>query len=360
MAVGWSEMTVMKRQSTGGQSGGFTLIELLVVIAIIAILVSLLLPALSTAREAARNIACKSMMRQFGLGLASYASDHRDYIPGPNTSNAVGMLNGGALLTGDTDGMMPTTVYDWISPILGFNDNLPRNRAQRMATILNEFACPSVSLNNGDIFGSRSPDIEDFRTILRTQGFKHVSYLSPYSFHAYGRPTGFFTPRRYQGVQMFYGFDSPVRTPGGYEPRLDRVGLQPSVKVFAADGLRYLDRDGVIDFDITPGGSNPLGNDGTRAPFYGAFTTSGPTFHGSHSYGRTHADSQGKQLPLVFRHFGKINTIRFDGSVGEMDQREAWTDATPWYPGGSTFNGTQGTPESRDYHTAANNNTILP
>jgi prepilin-type N-terminal cleavage/methylation domain-containing protein len=68
-------------RTSPARPSAFTLIELLIVIAIIGLLISILVPALSRAREMSRRAMCSSNLRQFGIALLQYSQDFESWLP---------------------------------------------------------------------------------------------------------------------------------------------------------------------------------------------------------------------------------------------------------------------------------------
>jgi prepilin-type N-terminal cleavage/methylation domain-containing protein/prepilin-type processing-associated H-X9-DG protein len=131
---------------------GFTLIELLVVIAIIAVLIALLLPAVQSAREAARRSQCVNNLKQIGLGMHNYHSSNGTFPLGGTTqwtsygySSNWGTWSASALMLGY---MEQQPVFNAINfnQVNGFGYGWWAN-VTIGNTLVNLFVCPSDGIS---------------------------------------------------------------------------------------------------------------------------------------------------------------------------------------------------------------------
>src|SRR5688500_3602872 len=131
---------------------GFTLIELLVVIAIIAVLIALLLPAVQSARDAARRSQCKNNLKQIGLALHSFHDVKKHFPPGNITDGNLGQQNHGNWAIYILPFLEQEALYDQYNDAggLGYEysytpDVYNQNNANRAACskLVETYTCPS-------------------------------------------------------------------------------------------------------------------------------------------------------------------------------------------------------------------------
>jgi prepilin-type N-terminal cleavage/methylation domain-containing protein/prepilin-type processing-associated H-X9-DG protein len=131
---------------------GFTLVELLVVVAIVGSLAALLLPAVQSAREAARRARCANNLRQLALAAHNYHSRHQEFPPGLRQSevSAAPRFRGTSLFTY----LLPFVEEDQLASQWNYDlplENTLGGRSAGSAAVISVFLCPSDSIEQNPV-----------------------------------------------------------------------------------------------------------------------------------------------------------------------------------------------------------------
>jgi prepilin-type N-terminal cleavage/methylation domain-containing protein/prepilin-type processing-associated H-X9-DG protein len=227
---------------------GFTLIELLVVIAIIAVLISLLLPAVQSAREAARRAQCVNNLKQIGLGVHNYISANDVFPWGCFRQHNLNDGGGGTSYPYTSGGsfipLLPMMEQSQVFNAINFNYNIfGAGNTTVTATSLSYLHCPS------------DPAIEN-RVFMPTGSVDGGPMTMCYSSYGGNAGTWFQLPRfswpaaefsaginNQNGIIIYIGYDHPLVVSGTIYSGLSRGCIKlASVTDGTSNTLMYSER----------------------------------------------------------------------------------------------------------------------
>lgn len=139
-------------RSRAHKMSGMTLVELLVVISIIGVLASLLLPAIQSAREAARRLSCTSNLRQLGVAMQSHhvslqrfpaGAISKEYLASPSTPWTFYRWSALAMLSPYLENTAAYNALDLNKPLYSITFSVTPENVEGSKTWVPLFLCPS-------------------------------------------------------------------------------------------------------------------------------------------------------------------------------------------------------------------------
>jgi prepilin-type N-terminal cleavage/methylation domain-containing protein/prepilin-type processing-associated H-X9-DG protein len=230
----------------------FTLIELLIVIAIIAILSSLLLPALTQAKEQAKQALCAGNMKQIYTGAVMYSNDYNGYLPRGSKFDCDLLVSGDYLSTNAADIIMGYPAWN------AYKGSMICPATYRPGDTMHNWISSALPVPNGLLWKtSYAPTVSAFKTTSITAG-KWGGWTYSY-FEADGTtPAHRIRHKRFSQVTD----DSVIMTERNYVEHwknmavgsyffmpnysYDRIRYSPSWR--HSEGSNFLFKDGHVDY----------------------------------------------------------------------------------------------------------------
>jgi prepilin-type N-terminal cleavage/methylation domain-containing protein/prepilin-type processing-associated H-X9-DG protein len=214
--------------TTRSERSGFTLIELLVVIAIIAVLISLLLPAVQSAREAARRAQCTNNLKQIGLGVHNYISANDVFPWGCFRQHNLAAPTGYPYTSGGSFvPLLPQMEQGQVFNAINFNYNIfGAGNTTVTATSLNYLHCPSdPSIENKVFMAGGSVDGGDMTMCYSSYGGNAGTWFELPRF-SWPQPSFTQAINNQNGVIIYIGYDNPLIINGTTYTGLNRSCLR--------------------------------------------------------------------------------------------------------------------------------------